>query len=180
MIGAPLAIEGGQPVFSTGMTSLWPIWDRREEAALLRVLHSGVWCRIKQRWDEGEAGQFEREFRAYTATRYAIAVANCTLAIELALRALGIGRGDEVLVPASTFFGSVTPVLQVGAIPVFVDSDPASWLMEPASVAERITSRSRAVIAVHLYGIPVDLDRVVALCRQHGLALIEDCAQAMA
>jgi dTDP-4-amino-4,6-dideoxygalactose transaminase len=180
MSGTQLAIEGGTPTFSAAdVASRWPVWDSHEEAALLRVLHSGVWCRIKQRWDEGEAGEFEREFRNYAGACYAIAVANGTVAIELAIRALGIGPGDEVLVPASTFFGSVTPVLQAGAVPVFVDSNPDTLLMDPASLTARIGPRTRAVIAVHLYGLPVDLDRVVAVCRQHSLALIEDCAQAM-
>lgn len=175
-----LAIHGGEPAFaSTEMATQWPIWGPEEVEALQSVLASRVWSRTKDaRWDEGESGQFEEEFRHYLGSRHLMAVANGTFAIELALLALGVGPQDEVLVPASTFFGSITPVLRLGAVPVFVDIDPNTFTIDPRCLADRVTPRSRAVIAVHLNGVPANLDGLLEVCRAHDLNLVEDCAQA--
>jgi len=162
------------------MAALWPVYGPEEEAALTRVLRSRVWCRVKEAWDEGETGVFERAFRQRARSRHFMAVANGTVAIELALQALRVRPGDEVLVPGATFHGSVTPILRQGAVPVFVDSHPDSWLLDPDSVAERISPRTRGVVVPHLYGLPADMDRLTAICRQHGLFMVEDCAQATA
>ena len=123
-------------------------------------------------------GRFETEFAAFCGSRHAVACCNGTVALHLALLALGIGPGDEVIVPTVTFVATANAVHYVGATPVFADSERATWNLDPADVARKITPRTRAIIAVHLYGHPADMDAFAALARQHHLALIEDAAEA--
>lgn len=131
----------------------------------------------------GRAGsftrRFEQEFAERHGMRFAIAVPSCTSAIHLALAALGIGPGDEVLVPDLTWIATAAPVKYVGATPVFVDSDPADWCICPDRIVERITPRTRAIIAVDLYGNIPDLDRIRALAHARGITVIEDAAEAV-
>lgn len=122
--------------------------------------------------------RFEREFAAYCGVRYGVATHNGTVALHLVLAALGIGKGDEVIVPSLTFVATGNAVAYTGASPVFVDSDPATWTIDPQAVARAITPRTRAIIAVHLYGHPADMDALRALADEHGLVLIEDAAEA--
>ncbi|SHF58787.1 DegT/DnrJ/EryC1/StrS family aminotransferase [Streptoalloteichus hindustanus] len=175
-----LAVDGGAPAFDTEKTKvLWPAPTDAETAALQRVLDSGVWTRSRDaNWSEGEAGQFEREFGAYLGCNHVTAVTNGTVAIELALSALGVEPGDEVIVPASTFFATVSPVVRMRAIPVFADIDPLTYTVSPDSIAERVTDRTVGVLVVHLSGVPVNLDAVVSVCARDSLFLVEDCAQA--
>ncbi|MDX6648243.1 MAG: hypothetical protein QOJ97_194 [Solirubrobacteraceae bacterium] len=176
-----LGLLGDKPTFADGeISALWPVTGDDERRALLEVLESGRWCRLKDEdWRTGEAGLFEEEFRDYLGAETFLAVSNGTLAIELGLLALGIGEGDEVIVQAATYFGTVTPILRVGATPVFVDVDPRTYTIDPDGVEAAITPRTRAVFAVHLAGQPADLDRLSAICQEHSLALLEDCAQAV-
>jgi dTDP-4-amino-4,6-dideoxygalactose transaminase len=125
-----------------------------------------------------ELVRFEEEFAAYCGTRHCVGVGSGTAAIHLPLEALGISRGDEVIVPANTFFGSVLPVLQVGATPVLVDCDDQNAAIDLDAVSAAIGPRTTAVLAVHLYGHPADIDPLAELCASHGLALIEDACQA--
>jgi len=122
--------------------------------------------------------RFEAEWAAYCGTAHAVGVSDGTAAIELALAGLGIGAGDEVIVPANTFIATVEAVVRTGARPVLIDVDPATLLMTAKGVAEAISPATAAVIAVHLYGQPVNMDAIGALARARGLALIEDAAQA--
>lgn len=122
--------------------------------------------------------KFESAFAAFVGAKYCIGVANGTDAITLAAKAAGLGAGDEVLVPANTFFATAEAITNAGATPVFVDVDPISFHMDPNCAAAAITSRTRAVIPVHLYGRPVDLRPFERLASGHNLAIIEDCAQA--
>lgn len=124
-----------------------------------------------------EVRAFESEFAAYIGAEHAVGVANGTDAISIALRALGIGRGDEVITTAHTAVATVAAIELAGAVPVFADIDPRYYTLDPGSVEARITPRTRAIIAVHIYGQPADLDALVDLARRHGLKLIEDCAQ---
>jgi dTDP-4-amino-4,6-dideoxygalactose transaminase len=141
--------------------------------SLLGVLQSGQFILGPQ------AGALEREVAAYCGVEHGVAVANGTDAIHLALRALGIGPGDEVIAPAFTFIGTTEPIAYVGATPVFVDVDPATFNIDPACVERAITPRTKAVIAVHLFGQCADLERLQAICAGRGIALVEDCAQSI-
>ena len=122
--------------------------------------------------------RFEREFAQFCGAAFAVGVANGTDAISIALRAAGVGPGDEVLVPANSFFASAEAVSNIGAQPVFVDADPRTFLMDPVSAAAAITPRTRAILPVHLYGRALDMRPFVELAAAHGLTIVEDCAQA--
>jgi dTDP-4-amino-4,6-dideoxygalactose transaminase len=125
-----------------------------------------------------ELVRFEEEFAAYCGARYCVGVGSGTAAIHLALEALGVSEGDEVIVPANTFFGSVSPVLKLGARPVLVDCDGENATIDVDAVAAAVGPRTTAVLAVHLYGHPADIDPLEQLCESHGLALVEDACQA--
>jgi dTDP-4-amino-4,6-dideoxygalactose transaminase len=142
------------------------------DAAVSRVLASGRYVL----GPEGEA--LERELAAYVGARHAVGCNSGTDALHLALVAAGVGPGDEVIVPAFTFFATAEAVSYTGAKPVFADVEPETFNLSPKSLSERITSKTRAVIAVHLFGQCADLARIVELCRARSLLLIEDCAQA--
>lgn len=122
---------------------------------------------------------FETGFARFVGTPHAASVCNGTVALHLAVLALGIGPGDEVIVPTLTYIASVNAIRYAGATPVFCDSLPDTWQMDPTDVERRITPRTRAVMAVHLYGGACDLSSLQAICQRHGLKLIEDCAEAI-
>jgi perosamine synthetase len=122
--------------------------------------------------------RFEREFAAYCGVRYGVATHNGTVALHLALAALGIGLGDEVILPTLTFVATANAIAYTGATPVFVDSEPGTWNIDPQAAARATTPRTRAIIAVHLYGHPADMDLLRTLAGQHGVTLIEDAAEA--
>jgi dTDP-4-amino-4,6-dideoxygalactose transaminase len=152
----------------------WPCYTEEEIAAVAEVLRSG-----RVNYWTGEQGRlFEREFAEHCGTKYAVAVANGSVALELALYALGIGPGDEVIVPSRTFIASASCVMVRGATPVFADVDANSQNLTAETVAAVLTPRTRAIIAVHLAGWPCEMDDLLALARKHSLFVIEDCAQA--
>ena len=122
--------------------------------------------------------EFERQFAAKLGGGNALATCNGTAALHLAMMALGIGPGDEVIVPTLTFIAPVNAVAYVGATPVFADCLPDTWQIDSEDIANRITSKTKAIVAVHLYGQPCDMDRIMAIARRHGLRVIEDCAEA--
>jgi len=125
-----------------------------------------------------EVRLFEEEFAAYCASTNGVGVNNGTSAIQLALLAAGIGPGDEVITVAHTFVATVAAILYTGAQPVLVDIDPDSYTMDPAQLRGAITSRTKAILPVHLYGQPADMDPILAIAREHGLIVLEDAAQA--
>jgi len=125
-----------------------------------------------------EVEAFEAEFAAYLGVPYAVGVASGTDGLTLALQALGIGPGDEVITVSHTAVATVTGIERAGARPVLVDIDPATWTIDPEAVRVAITDRTRAVVVVHLYGNPADLDTIQAICQSHGLYLVEDACQA--
>ncbi|MFN8500108.1 MAG: DegT/DnrJ/EryC1/StrS family aminotransferase [Anaerolineae bacterium] len=168
-----LAIDGGAPV-RTHPFPTWPIWDEREERELLDVLHSGRWGMFAG----SKVKTFEERFAAFQGARFGVCVPNGTLALELALRALGIGPGDEVITSPYTFIATASAALTVGARPVFVDIEPDSFLMDPCLIEAVITERTRAIIPVHVAGRPADMDGILAVARRHNLAVLEDAAQA--
>jgi sugar O-acyltransferase (sialic acid O-acetyltransferase NeuD family) len=152
----------------------WPEYDEDQVAAVERVLRSGK----VNYWTGQECRQFEQEYAASLGTAHAIAVANGTVALELALVALGIGPGDEVIVPSRTFIATASAVVMRGGTPVIADIDPESQNLTAATVREVLSPRTRAIIAVHLAGWPCDMDPIMELAAEHDLFVIEDCAQA--
>jgi len=168
-----LAISGGTPV----RTEPWPPWPQHGPEvhdAIRRVALSN--CYHPQ--FGGEAAAFEEAFAAWLGVRHAVAVANGTMALVAALAAADVGCGDEVICPAYTYVASAAAAVEQNAIPVFVDSEPASQGLDPDDVARKITPRTKAVVAVHPNGYPCDMDAVTALARRHDLAVIEDCSHA--
>ncbi len=122
--------------------------------------------------------RFEKEFASFTNSKYAIAVPNGTIALHLALLTLGIGRGDEVLVPTLTYVASANAVTYTNAKPVFVDSLPGSWQPDPEDIRKKITKRTKAVMVAHLYGYPSNMKEILKIAKEHNLLVVEDCAEA--
>ena len=156
------------------MNSSWPEYSQIEIDAVVRVLKSGK----VNYWTGDESRKFESEFASLVGSKHAVALTNGTLALEAALRALGIGAGDEVIVTPRTFVASVSCIAAVGAVPRFADVDPDSQNVTADSISAVLTSKTRAVICVHLAGWPCEMDAIMALAEEHGLAVVEDCAQA--
>lgn len=170
------AIRGGTPVRDVAQRPWpkWPIYDETDERALLDVLHSGAWWSV-----EGDQCKlFETEFAKFQDASYGVTCTNGTAALEIALRAIDVGCGDEVIVPPYTFMATASAVLAVGATPIFVDICGDTLNMDPAQVEAAINSRTRAIIVVHIAGRPADMDAIPAIATRHGLTLIEDAAQA--
>jgi dTDP-4-amino-4,6-dideoxygalactose transaminase len=169
---ADLAIEGGTPVRSISFAP-WPYFSEEEIAGVSEVLASG-----KVNYWTGEQGRaFEDEFARFTGCTHAIAVANGTVALELALYALGVGPGDEVVTTSRSFIASASSIVMRGATPVIADVDIVSQNITADTIRPCITHRTRAIIAVHLAGWPCDMDPIMELAREHGLKVVEDCAQ---
>ena len=154
--------------------SPWPSFSEEEADAVRRVVLSN---RVNY-WTGTEAREFEREFAAWCGTEHAIAVANGTVALDLALKALNVGPGDEVVVTPRTFIASVSCVVNAGGTPVFADVEPDSGNISATTIAKVLTPRTKAVICVHLAGWPCDMDPIMTLSARHGFKVIEDCAQA--
>lgn len=167
-----LAIDGGRPVRSAPYAP-WPYFEVDEIEAATRVLCSGK----VNYWTGEEGRRFEDEFAAEAGCRFAVAVANGTVALELALHTLEIGPGDEVIVPSRTFIASASCVALRGATPVFADVDLNSQNLTPETIRPLINHRTKAIIVVHLAGWPCDMDPILQLARDHGLKVLEDCAQ---
>ena len=154
--------------------SHWPSFTQEEADAVSRVLLSNK----VNYWTGSEGRKFEKEFAAWCGAEHAVALANGTLALDLALKVLGIGPGDEVVVTPRTFIASASCVVTAGATPVFAEVDADSQNITPESIRAVLTPRTRAVICVHLAGWPCDMDPIMALAAEKGLYVIEDCAQA--
>ena len=170
-----LALLGGSQA-KTKPFPEWPQYDERERQALCEVLDSRSWWRTPGT----RTLAFEQEFAAFHRAKHGIAVTNGTHALEVVMAALGIGPGDEVIVPDYTFVATASAVLFAGAMPVMVDVDPGTFCLAGDLVEAAITPRTKAIIAVHMGGHPADLDRMTEIARKHGLALVEDCAHAHA
>jgi len=167
-----LAINGGKPVRKKPFPS-WPIFGKAEEKALIEVLRSGKW---------GIGGEKNAEFsQAYAkwlGVRRVVTCTNGTAAIEIALRAIGVKPADEVIVPSYTFVATASSVLSIGAVPVFADIEPETYMMDPDSVEAVITPKTKAIIPVYIGGGPADLDRILKIARDRDLRVVEDAAQA--
>ncbi|MBA2259579.1 MAG: DegT/DnrJ/EryC1/StrS family aminotransferase [Acidobacteria bacterium] len=167
-----LAIHGGKPAVTAPAPS-WPEVDESDRAALLRVLESRVWGGYHP-----SVAELERRMAAAHGLNFGIAVANGTVSLEIALAAVGVRPGDEVIVPPISFVASATAIARGGAVPVFTDVDPTTINLDLRGAADAITERTRAIVLVHFAGCPADLDAFTRLCADRNLALIEDCAHA--
>jgi dTDP-4-amino-4,6-dideoxygalactose transaminase len=172
-IRAQLAIEGGRPLRERPFAP-WPSFTQEEIAEVTRILTSGH----VNYWTGSEGRDFESEFASFTGVKHAIAVANGTVALELALAALNIGTGNEVIVACRTFIASASCIVMRGATPVMADVDRDSQNVTADTIRAALSPRTRAVIAVHHAGWPCDMDPILDLARERRLKVIEDCAQA--
>jgi perosamine synthetase len=167
------ALLGGAPVHPGGWPN-WPAWRESWEPAILQVLRSGRWWR-----GAGEhVAEFETAYAQLLGAKRCLATASGTTALLVSLHVMDVDAGDEVIVSPFTFIATYNAVLNSRALPVFADTDPATLTMDPASIASRITERTRAILPVHIYGMPCDMDPINAIAQQHQLAVIEDACQA--
>ncbi len=173
LLTSTLAIDGGQPLRSTAFAP-WPWFEEEVIEAVAQTLRFGK----VNYWTGDEGRQFEVEYAATIGCKHAVVVANGTVALELALYALGIGPGDEVIVASRTFIASASCIVMRGATPVMTDVDRDSQNITADTVRAAITPRTKAIIAVHLAGWPCDMDAILGIAHEHGLKVIEDCAQA--
>jgi perosamine synthetase len=169
-----LAIRGGTPVVPRDLHRRWPVITDEDKAAVLACLESGIMAGPYA----PQVKALEEEWARYCGVRYALATNSGTAALHTAVAAGGIGTGDQVITTAFTFLATALAVLQHNAVPVFVDIDPRSFTINPAKIEERITARTKAIIPVHIHGVPADMDPILAIARKHGLLVIEDAAQA--
>ena len=173
--GTQLALDGGAPAITLDQTEAfrWPIVETEEMAAVQEFLRAGQWNAASPATRELEA-----DFATYYGVRYALSTNNGTSALHAAYFGLGLGPGDEVIAPSATYFSTVMPILEVGAIPVFADVEPEWGNLDPADVERKITTRTKAVVAMHNGGVPCEMDALRDLTRRHGLRLVEDAALA--
>jgi dTDP-4-amino-4,6-dideoxygalactose transaminase len=170
-----LAITGGKPVRRKPFAA-WPVYGRQEARALQQVLRSRNWGGYP--FPNAHAGAFAAKFAKAHGAKYGIALANGTVAIEVALKAIGIQPGDEVIVPAYTWEGTVGPILLLNAVSVFVDVDPDTYCLDARLIEYALTPRTRAILPVHLGMNFADLDEILRIARAKNIAVIEDCAHA--
>ncbi len=168
------ALLGGTPVHKGGWPK-WPEWRESWEPEIVDVLRSGRWC---SGGGSGKVGEFEQAYAKIHGAKRCVATASGTTALLTALHVMGVDAGDEVIISPYTFIATYNVVLMHKALPVFADTDPATLTMDPASIESRITDRTRAIVPVHIYGMPCDMDPINAIAKKHNLAVIEDACQA--
>jgi len=168
-----LAINGGVPIRKTPFPA-WPDYGEEEAAAAAEVIHSGKFARQSG----SKVAEFERAYADHFGVGYAIAVSNGTAAIHIALSALGIGPGDDVINTSHCFIGTATPVVHAGAVPVFADINPRTFNIDPASIEDKITPYTKAIVPAHMNGLPADMDPIMEIAEKHNLYVVEDAAQA--
>ena len=181
-----LAIHGAAPVRTAPFPD-WPVHDQQEVKAITQVVESGKWWRfayatgVEEHEDLAadeisKVLEFSQAFAQHQQAKYGIAVANGTASLEIIFKALGLGPGDEVIVSAYTYVASATAVLQVNAVPIFVDVDPDTYNLNPALIEAAITPRTKAIEPVHFGGQPADMDKILEIAEKHGLFVVEDAA----
>ena len=168
------ALLGGTPMHKGGWPK-WPQWDESWEPEIVEVLRSGRWC---GHGGSGKVGDFEAAYAKLLGAKRCVTTASGTTALLTALHVMGVDAGDEVIVSPYTFIATYNAVLMHKALPVFADTDPATLTMDPASIESRITERTRAILPVHIYGMPCDMDPINAIAKKHNLAVVEDACQA--
>ena len=168
------ALLGGTPAHKGGWPG-WPQWDQSWEPKIVEVLRSGRWCSSRP---GGPAGEFEEAYAKLLGATGCVSMASGTTSLITALHVMGVDAGDEVIVSHYTFIATYNVVLMHKALPVFADTDPATLTMDPATIESRITDRTRAILPVHIYGMPCDMDAINAIAKKHDLAVVEDACQA--
>lgn len=166
------AILGGQKIHTTGWSD-WPLWNpATDEERVIEVIRSGIWSR------RHTVTEFEKKWAELIGAKRCLTTVNGTNALICALRNLDIGGGDEVITTPFTFIGTTVAILQTGAIPVFADIDPDTVQIDPAKIEEKITPGTKAIMPVHIYGLPADMERIMAIAKKHNLYVVEDACQA--
>jgi dTDP-4-amino-4,6-dideoxygalactose transaminase len=168
-----LAINGGNKVHN-GTWPEWPVWDQSAEKDIIDMLRTGRWWR-----GNGEhVADFENKYAELMGVKRCLATASGTTALITALKALGVDAGDEVIVSPFTFIASYNVIFMNKALPVFADTDPETFLIDPSTIESRITERTAAILPVHIYGLPADMDSINAIAQKHQLKVVEDACQA--
>lgn len=165
---------GGQPA-QTGTWPEWPEWRNAWEPEILKVLRSGRWYRSG---NSGKVPEFETAYAKLLGAKRCLATASGTTALTIALHVMGVDAGDEVVVSPYTFIATYNAVLMLKALPVFADTDPETLTIDPASIESRLTNRTRAIVPVHIFGMPCDMEPVNAVAKKHKLGVVEDACQA--
>ena len=168
-----LAILGGQPVRAKSWPS-WPVWDKNAEESILSVLRSGNWYRGRGT----KVSEFEEKYAELMGTKRCLATASGTTALLVAMHILGIDAGDEIIVSPYTFIATYNVAFLSKVLPVFADTDPETFQINPDKIEERINERTKAILPVHILGLPADMDRINAIAKKHNLLVIEDACQA--
>ena len=171
--GGQLALSGGAPVRTKPWPG-WPVWDRSAEDDILAVLRSGNWYRGQGT----RVTEFEKRYADLMGAKKCVATASGTTALITALHVLGVDAGDEVIVSPYTFVASYNVIFMVKALPVFADTNPETFTIDPAKIEERITDRTRAILPVHILGLPVEMDPILQIAKKHNLVVVEDACQA--
>jgi len=175
---ARLALNGGPKVIEKPFAK-WPVFDAREIDAVTAVLKTGKWGhQLDDEWDDCAVKRFRDAFAEFNRSKYVIPCCNGSLALEMALRACGIGCGDEVITTPISWVASSLCAIMVGARPVFADINPTTFCLDPQTIAPLITEKTRAIIPVHLGGHVADMDGITAVAKKNNLIVVEDCAQA--
>ena len=168
-----LAILGGKAVRTSGWLK-WPVWNPDAEKPMLEVLRSGDWFRLRGT----KVDEFEKAYASLIGAKRVLATASGTTALETALAVLDVDAGDEVIVSPYTFIATYNVVFNQKALPVFADTDQETFTIDPHKIEEKISERTKAILPVHIFGLPADMDRIMAIAKQHHLAVIEDACQA--
>ena len=171
--GSELAIRGGQPVRTKPWPS-WPIWDRSAEESVLSILRSGNWYRGRGK----TVSKFEEKYAALMGAKRCVCTVNGTNALLTAMHVLDVGVGDEVIVSPYTFIATYNVLIGSSALPVFADTDPETFQINPDKIEERINENTKAIMPVHILGLPANMDRINAIAKKHNLIVIEDACQA--
>ncbi len=168
-----LAILGGRPVRAKPFPS-WPVWDRAAEERVLSILRSGIWCRL----GGNTVSEFEKKYAELMGAKRCVCTVNGTNALLTALHVLDIGVGDEVIVSPYTFIATYNVVINSCALPVFADTDPETFQINPDKIEEKINENTKAILPVHILGLPANMDKINAIAKKHNLKVIEDACQA--
>jgi len=170
-----LALLGGEPVRRSSIGK-WPIITSEEEQAVIRVLRRGRL--FASMYGGEEVPKFEEEFAAMVGAKYSVAVSSGTAALDIALRAVGVSLGDEVITTPYTFIATATSILHNHGVPVFADVEPRTRNIDPREIEKLVSERTKAIVVVHIAGHPAEMDEVMEVAERHGLYVIEDAAQA--